>query len=75
MKIQKADKPLTKSDRLKAIEIADERTERTRSDLDKNIGAETDGNAGLAENLQGDGNSVKSGDTHAPLSNGAVGDL
>jgi len=74
VKNQKVGKPVNKADRLEAIEIADERTERTQSDLDRNIGSETDGDAGSAGSPQGDGNSLRRGDIDVPLNVDTGGD-
>ena len=67
----KADK---KAKRLEAIEIADERTERTPDDLARNVGAETDGDPGTAGTPQGDGNSVRSGDADISINPGTSTD-
>jgi hypothetical protein len=50
----------SKADRLEAIEIADERTEKTKTELERNIGAETPGDPGSSGSPHGDGNSVNS---------------
>jgi hypothetical protein len=53
-------KPNPKADRLEAIEIADERTEKTQAELERNVGAETSGDPGSSGSPHGDGNSVNS---------------
>lgn len=70
MNTDKADKASKKTDRLAAIEIADERTERSATDRARNIGADTDDGPGLAGTPGGDGNSIKSGDAEVPLDTG-----
>lgn len=70
MKNKKPDKASKKTARLEAIHIADERTERTKNDLYRNVGAETEGGAGSAGTPSGDGNSVRSGDADLPLDTG-----
>jgi hypothetical protein len=51
-------KQKSKTDRLETIEIADERTEKTKEELERNIGAETAGDPGSSGSPHGDGNSV-----------------
>jgi hypothetical protein len=51
-------KHVSKADRLATIEIADERTEKTKSELKRNVGAETPGDPGSSGSPHGDGNSV-----------------
>ena len=63
-------KVANKADRLEAIEIADERTEKTPDDLARNVGAETDGDPGNAGTPNGDGNLVRSGDADLPINAG-----
>jgi hypothetical protein len=64
----------TKPDRLDTIEIADERTERTKRDLERNIGAETPGDPGSSGAPHGDGNSVRGRDADLPLNTGINND-
>jgi hypothetical protein len=70
MPVRSAPKP----GRLGAIEIADVRTERTKRELERNVGAETPGDPGSSGSAHGDGNIVRSGDADLPLDTSGIND-
>ena len=66
----KLEKTSKRVDRLATIEMADDRTNGSKQDRDRNVGAETAGDPGAGGLPHGDGNTIRSGDTDAPLNSG-----
>jgi hypothetical protein len=70
MEHSKLEKTSKRVDRLATIEMADDRTNGSKRDRDRNVGAETAGDPGAGGLPHGDGNTIRSGDTDAPLNSG-----
>lgn len=63
----KQDMASRKADRLAAIEIADDRTNQSKRDRARNVGAESSGDPGAAGAPTGSGNTLRNGDSDLPL--------